>query len=180
MRNISKQQQKHWYINERLQRFSIFPNFVLLSVNIVMVWIFLPGNLKHYVYVYAYLKIWYIYNIHIHFKTTKCIYFKNVNIPHDNLSLQRSREIKKNILSLENNVRTHASCGYTFCDFHFTKVQFVATTRARTHALSLPVRTHPNKFSTANSIYSALSLHTIFFFVRLQKKILVNIKEKRH
>ena len=38
MRNIAKQQQKHLYINERLQRFSIFLKFVLLlSVNIVMV-----------------------------------------------------------------------------------------------------------------------------------------------
>ena len=31
MRNISKQQQKHWYIDEGLQSFSIFLNFVLLS-----------------------------------------------------------------------------------------------------------------------------------------------------
>ena len=71
---------------------------------------------------------------------------KMFNISNDNLSLQRTREIIKSLLSchlpLENNARTrlsHASCVNTFCDFH----SFYERIVCRTHALSLPVCTHP-------------------------------------
>ena len=75
------------------------------------------------------------------------MYGKNFNIAHDNLSLQRTREIIKiyNFVACRFCRLSHVRVLWA----HFLRFPLILrkdnlTRHARTHALSLPVRSHPN------------------------------------